>query len=93
MSRIAQSGKTSEPVAKHHLAGHRSKTSEKAKESELIQTSLFSTSPIKHSSKASKHVTKLHLAHSPSKPSKTVEVYSYPSLEQHSPAKLQKTPS
>ena len=37
-----------------------------------IQTSLFSTSSIKHSGKASKLLTKLPLAHSPSRPSETM---------------------
>ena len=75
MLRNTQFGKTLEPVAKHRLADHRFKTSKEAKESGLIQTSSFSTTSIKHSSKASKLVTKLLLAHSPSKPSETIGVY------------------
>ena len=92
VSRITQSGKISEPAAKHSLADRHSKTSEEAKESGLIQTSLFSTSSFKHSSKASKLVAKFLLAPSPSKPTDTI-IVCHLCLERHSPAKLQKTPS
>ena len=73
MSRITQSGKTSEPVTQSTQSSWSPLQNLQRSKGKWTDSNLFCTSSIKHSSKASKLVTKLRLAHPRSKPAETIE--------------------